>query len=292
MTDRTKRGSWRRLWPWLAGSLALHLSVLACLPGLDTPARCPVLMLLTLDSHAAEPLAALQPVPKAAAPVPVVKKKAPPVNHEMRAASVRMQAQSAPRQAAPSAASQQAVKTSPVTTVAVPITTTDPRAEPIAMPTAAQPATPASEVPPSDKPSGNGGAQGIPHGSSAGAPGTSVAGSADSGGSTQAVTGPDIAALKRDYAAAALARVQRAKFFPEDARDSSRAGSVVEVRVHLTISRSGELLSVSASAPEGNDALTRAAEQAVRSAAPFGDFPAGLSLSSMKLAVTLRYTLK
>src|SRR5437764_665584 len=63
------------------------------------------------------------------------------------------------------------------------------------------------------------------------------------------------------------------------------------VRVGFSLDSAGELLGVSVKSSAGVEALDAAALDAVRRAAPFGAFPSGLKLGSLKLSVTLEYVL-
>jgi TonB family protein len=99
----------------------------------------------------------------------------------------------------------------------------------------------------------------------------------------------DVAARMRGYGAGAIAKVQRSKFFPDSARDAEHSGTTVSVRVKFSVSRDGKLLTVSARSD--NAELANAAEQAVRRAAPFGSFPAGVEKGSQNFSTTLEYRL-
>ena len=267
------------IWPWLAGSLLLHLLVLASLPGADGPARCPAIMLVSLVSNAAEPKAKVvvqEPVappealqkgtPRLADP-PKPKPAARPALH--RQARAETKPEDAPAPPTPIVTNN----TSAANTIPLPV-----------RPEASAPSKPESTPGPATP----GSRQTAP------AVGGTPAGSGGQGG-TADVPAPvpakpavDVKALMAAYGANAAAKVQRAKFFPQSAREYDRKGTTVSVRVKITVARDGSLLSVSASSdiPE----LSSAAEEAVRRAAPFGSFPAEVDKSSYNFRTTLKYT--
>jgi protein TonB len=277
---RSGKVSWRQLWPWLLGSLVLHLSVLCALPGADGPRRCP-LLLVTLDTAQAkpEPALALTKPAAPAAPLPQVKRVEP--REEKRI--VKPQEPEAITPASKPEQKSSAVAGRP----SLPITTTNPTATDTVVVPAQVPAVATTEELPLLPGSSS-------SGSSSPEPSPPAEPPAAAGGNEQgeAVAKPsiDVGALKRRYAAGALAKVQRAKYFPESAKDPERAGTTVQVRVSFRVSPSGSLTSVSAAG--GGAELNAAAEDAVRRAAPFGSFPEGLELGELKLGVTLEYTLR
>jgi TonB family protein len=272
----------RRIWPWVAGSVALHLLVLTSLPGVDSPARCPAVMLVSLVSDAAEPAKVVMQQP--VAPPQALLKGSP---RRSQTSQRRTTAPPAVTRRQPSTQTSRTARTVSVPPTPI-ITSNTTAANTIPVP---QPA----EVTASAETSIHGTAS--PHVPSAPAPGSIPSGTGGQGGTADipapvpAKPAVDVKALMRSYGAGAISKVQRTKFYPDSLRDDpERSGTTVSVRVKFKVSRDGTLLSVSASS--GVPELSSAAEQAVRNAAPFGSFPAGVERSNYPFTTTLEYKLR
>ncbi|MDQ3023859.1 MAG: TonB C-terminal domain-containing protein [bacterium] len=260
--------------------MLLHLVVLVLLPGADGARRCPVLF-VTLQQAAAEVKAEVSlNSPADATPVQ---------------ASIELRTTEPKRTRSQSAVgAKPAVTTKPVATRAgnsaqfapvrssAPVVTNSPNATATAAPVVTAPTSSSGHVEPNTTESDADSA-------TAASPQANASGTQSGSTATVSQQSVDVGVLKRRYAQAALSKVQRAKFFPESARDPERAGTTVQVRVSFRVSRSGALASVSASG--GNAELADAAEDAVRRAAPFGAFPDGLDAAELPLGVTLEYKL-
>jgi protein TonB len=243
-------------------------------------------MLVSLVSNAAEPKAAVVE-PEAVAPPETLQKgmprKASPRKPEL---SKRQIAQQPPKVGSIVRNQTVAVPPTPIITNNTSATNTIP--VPTERPSTASPSKPEAgsikETPGTTRP-----ANAPTH--VVGTPGGSggQGGTADLPAPVPAKPSVDVAALMRSYGAGAIAKVQRSKFFPDSARDAEQSGTTVSVRVKFTVSREGSLLAVSARSD--NAELANAAEQAVRRAAPFGSFPAGVDKGSQNFSTTLEYRL-
>jgi protein TonB len=93
---------------------------------------------------------------------------------------------------------------------------------------------------------------------------------------------------KKSYRRKVYSRIASAKRYPYSARRAGMEGKVV---VRFTISRDGELISVSVVQPCEYSLLNSDALEWVRRAAPFPPFPAEAEESSMSFTYSLRYEL-
>lgn len=90
--------------------------------------------------------------------------------------------------------------------------------------------------------------------------------------------------------ASANAKIQREQFYPEAVRRSGADSVTVRVRARFKIKRDGTIAGLSVSSED--PAFARAAEEAVRRAAPFGEFPDELTLPQLSASITLEYRLR
>ncbi|MCA0270664.1 MAG: energy transducer TonB [Proteobacteria bacterium] len=90
--------------------------------------------------------------------------------------------------------------------------------------------------------------------------------------------------LRAEWGAAIRARIERAKRYPGGA-----AGAEGEVRVQLSVTRSGQLAGVSVRRSSGNAALDAAALQAVQRAKRFPAAPKGLGKDRYDFSLTVHF---
>lgn len=283
-----RRSMWRRNWPWLVGSLALHVVLLAALPGLDRDERCPVLLLVTLQAPAREvgrpsTAAGVNDSSEEAAaeggptrvpeprPTPPSARQRPAPQREERSATTQpllARSMQAPREHIPTTIQhvpRREPQPEPAEDTPVQETpTAEPSVETPVQPVQAQATTPVQVQPPT------------PPQTQAETPAPPV----------------DVEALRRIYAQAARARIGAQQYVPDVARSAENSGRVVQVKVKVAIQPSGALGSVSLAAASGIPALDEAALNAVRRAAPFGAFPPELTAPQVLFVVPLQYTIR
>jgi protein TonB len=110
---------------------------------------------------------------------------------------------------------------------------------------------------------------------------------AGSGGTSAAATlsKATINSLRASWGASIRTRIERRKAYPSAAR-----GAAGTVTVRLSVSRTGQLLSVSLVKTSGNAALDQAALNAVKAARSFPAAPKGLTESQYSFSLPMRFS--